>query len=181
MRWHMTKDAGRNQMLGFGRAMLVAMLGTTALPAVAQEARYSFDIAPKSVTRAVNDIGRTAGLSIIILGDSAVSVSGNRVSGDLSVDQALSMLLGGTGLAWRYANASTVQVYDPARGIPGSEVAGAITLGTIVIEGAGNGATSFVARQSGTASKTGTPVVEVPQSVSVISASARWRRRARAR
>lgn len=168
MRGHMSKNAGKVQLRTFGRVALVAMLGTTALPALAQDARYSFDIASKPVTRAVNDIGRTAGLSIIILGDSAVSVSGNRVSGNLSVDEALSTLLGGTGLAWRYANASTVQVYDQSRGAADSDVAGAITLGTIYIDGIGNGASSFVVGQSGTASKTGTPVLEVPQSVSII-------------
>ncbi|WP_226341137.1 TonB-dependent siderophore receptor [Gemmobacter serpentinus] len=168
MRRQRTETTGNDRLRKFGRMGLVAMLGATALPALAQEARYSFDIASKPVTRAVNDLGRTAGLSIIILGDSAVSVSANRVSGNLSVDEALSTLLSGTGLAWRYANASTVQIYKPARGGTDRDGTGVVTLGTVFLDGAGNGATSFVAGQSGTASKTGTPVLEVPQSVSVI-------------
>lgn len=168
MRGHMTEKFREKPLCGFGRMLLIAMLSTTALPAVAQEPRYSFNIAPKPVTRAVNDIGRSAGLSIVILDDSAVSVSGKQVRGQMSVDEALSTLLSGTGLAWRYANASTVQVYRPAGPNEKQDVAGTVTLDTIYLDVAGNGATSFVANQSATASKTGTPVLEVPQSVSVI-------------
>lgn len=168
MRKSRTENIGKGRQRAIARMVMLAMLGTTALPALAQEARYSFSIAKKPLTRAVNDIGRTAGLSIIILGDSAVSISGNQVSGTLSVDEALSRLLGGTGLAWRYANASTVQVYDPARGATSGGADGEVALAPILVEGADNGETSFVAGRSGTASKSGTPVLEVPQSVSVI-------------
>ena len=173
-----TSGQCRNKRLGgTGRAVLVALLCSGAMPALAQvqtqgqgprlAQSFRFDIPAKPVTRAVNDIGRVSGLSIIILGDSAVAATGNRVQGAMSVDQALNTLLAGTGLAWRYANSGTVQVFDPARASDAGS-AGGITLGTITLESQGNGANSFVATQSRTASRTGTPVVEVPQSVSVI-------------
>ncbi|MEH6775306.1 MAG: TonB-dependent receptor plug domain-containing protein, partial [Cereibacter changlensis] len=117
------------------------------------------------MTRAVNDIGRVAGLSIVMPDEDAVAVRGNPVQGAMSVDAAMSTLLAGTGLSWRFANAGTIHVFRRTRAAEGSAD---VMLAPIRVARDSNEATSFVAGASGTASKTGTPVLEVPQSVSVI-------------
>ncbi|MWP39274.1 TonB-dependent siderophore receptor [Rhodobacter sphaeroides] len=149
------------------RLLTTALLCGAALPVLAQSLPHRFDIPAKPVTRAVNDIGRVAGLSIVMPDEGAVAVRGNPVQGAMSVEAAMETLLAGTGLSWRFANAGTIHVFQriPAGAADGSA---GVMLERIRVAGDGNGATSFVAGASGTASKSGTPVLEVPQSVSVI-------------
>jgi len=135
----------------------------------AQSGQFIFDIAAKPVTQAVNDIGRVTGLSVVFRENRAIAKTGKPVHGPMTANEALSRLLDGTGLLYRFSNATTVQIYDPV-GTDGAALNadGSTALSPIVIDGDTNGANSFVASRSMGATKTGARLIEVPQSVSVI-------------
>lgn len=134
-----------------------------------QSGQFVFDIAAKPVTQAVNDIGRVTGLSVVFRENRAIAKTGKPVHGPMTANEALSRLLDGTGLLYRFSNATTVQIYDPV-GTDGAALNadGSTALSPIVIDGDTNGANSFVASRSIGATKTGARLIEVPQSVSVI-------------
>ncbi|MES5047511.1 TonB-dependent siderophore receptor [Rhizobium nepotum] len=138
--------------------------------------QFSFNISRKSVPQAVNEIGRVTGLSVVFRENRPIIASANPVQGSLTAEQALTMLLSGTGLSYRFSNATTVQVFDPAAlGTSGAavSVSGSTVLQTITVAGesAFGPVDGIVAARSATGTKTDTPLIEVPQSISVISAT----------
>lgn len=155
----------------------------TAVPALAQpiaptssEAARSFDIPSQPLRDALRQLMQQGSLQI---GFEAVDVDGktsSAVSGSMSAGEALSQLLAGTGLTFRYLTSGSV-VLEPAP----QSVGGAIQLGPVRVEGnqgenpssAEVGATGpvpgFVARRSATGTKTDTPISETPQSISIVT------------
>lgn len=111
-----------------------------AVPAAMAQAQalHSFDIPPKPIRAAMNDIVRVTGVDVVFAETPAASRRGNAVKGALTTAQAVAALLNGTGLAFRFSNATTVQIYDPARPVSaGGAVEGAIALDTIDVVGSG--------------------------------------------
>lgn len=131
-----------------------------------QAQQFSFIIPAKSVTQAVNDIGRIAALSVVFREDSAIEMTGNPVQGLMSVEQALTTLLRDTGLSYHFSNDSTVQIYR----LPPDSAANASTM---VVMAPDNGrlgpVNGYVASNSTVGTKTNTPLMKNPQSVSVIT------------
>lgn len=171
---------GRNGVRGTGRFLVTILMASTtggfAAVAEAQEQaqsqQFTFNIAAKPVTQAVNDIGRVTGLSVVFRENQAIAKTGRAVRGTMTANQALATLLEGTGLVYRFSNATTVQIYDPAvASANGAAINadGSTVLEPIVIRGDRQNANSFVASRSTGATKTDAPLVEVPQSVSVVS------------
>ncbi|GLK83143.1 TonB-dependent receptor [Ancylobacter defluvii] len=122
--------------------LMVAAAGITGIePARAQatvRAAYVFDIPAKSIRAAMNDIVRVTGIDVVFRETPAASRLGNPVRGSLTAGQAVAMLLGNSGLAYRFSNPTTVEIFDPtAAGAPGSAADGAIALDTIQVEGSG--------------------------------------------
>lgn len=154
-------------------------IATTQAQAQAQEQgqRYNFNVTSKPVPRAVNDIGRITGYSIVFVENTPITSAGNAVRGNLTVDQALSLLLAGTGLDYRFSNSTTLQIFDPASEGQSQAVYeedGSIHLGTILVRkrllysGAIDG---YLASVSETGVKSGVPLSEVPQSISVVTST----------
>ncbi|MBM7341791.1 TonB-dependent siderophore receptor [Pantoea coffeiphila] len=149
---------------------LLAGAGATGMAVAAvqqpQVQQFSFTIPAKPVTQAVNEIGRIAGLSVVFREDTAIEVTGRPVQGRMSVEQALTTLLNGTGLGYRFSNDSTVQIYR----LPPDPAANASTM---VVRASDNGrlgpVTGYVASNSTAGTKTNTPLMKNPQSVSVIT------------
>ncbi len=111
-----------------------------AIPAALAQAQavHSFDIPAKPVRAAMNDIVRVTGVDVVFAETPAASRRGNPVKGSLTAAQAVATLLDGTGLAFRFSNATTVQIYDPSRpAAAGGAVEGAIPLETIEVVGSG--------------------------------------------
>lgn len=105
---------------------------------VQAQALHSFDIPAKPVRAAMNDIVRVAGIDVVFAETPAASRRGNPVKGTLTTAQAVAALLNGTGLAFRFSNATTVQIYDPTRTQSvGAAAEGAIVLDTIDVIGSG--------------------------------------------
>ena len=149
---------------------LLAGTGATG-PAVSavqqpQVQQFSFTISAKPLTQAVNEIGRIAGLSVVFREDTAIEVTGRPVQGRMSVKQALTTLLSGTGMGYSFSNDSTVQIYR----LPPAQTADASTM---VVIASANGrlgpVNGYVASNSTAGTKTNTPLMKNPQSVSVIT------------
>jgi len=161
-------------------AVLLATASSLSMTAAqaqqAVERRFTFDIPSKPVPQAVNDIGRVTGLSVVYPENKPIAASSRSVHGSMTVGQALSTLLAGTGLSYRFSNATTVMILDPSAqsGASGTGTAsGAIPLDTIDVQGASETAwgpvDGYVARQSATGTKTDTPLIETPRTVTVIT------------
>jgi len=104
---------------------------------IAASRTYEFSIPPQSLAGAIAAFSRTTGLDVIGDGGIGRDVKSPGVSGVMLAAQALSQLLAGTGLSYRYTNASTIALL---RGGGRSEVidapAGAIALDPINVQGA---------------------------------------------
>jgi iron complex outermembrane receptor protein len=171
----------------FGRACRVAALAALSLttsptvalfsPARAQTASLdlaqagvqAFNIPAQPLADALIQFGRQAGLQISAETSLVRDLRTNGVAGMMNRDQALAMLLAGTGLTYRI-NGSMVALERPQTGT----TSGAVQLEPLRIEGQRPPETAygpiqgFVAHQSATATKTDTPLLETPQSISVV-------------
>lgn len=122
------------------RARAIAALVSTssamvlAAPAMAQTPANvrSFDIPAQSLPDALILFGRQAGIEVTAESVNTRGRSTTGVSGRLSPSEALSRLLSGTGLTFRWTSGRAV-VIEPAP----KAVEGAIQLGPVRVEGAG--------------------------------------------
>ena len=162
----------------FLAALLLAATSNVSIAQAQQQTsqrQFSFDIPPQPVTKGVNDIGRIAGLSVVFSENRAINAVGRPVRGTLTAQAALSMLLSGTGLTYRFSNASTVQIFYPSANATDDTAAsaeGTTVLGTIMVQGenAWGPVQGVVAKRSGTATKTDTAIEKIPQTVNVVTA-----------
>lgn len=126
---------------GGGRAGLLAVLmassalvGVTA-PSVASaqtEQGASYDIPAQSLGDALAAFSRASGVDVVY-GASVPSVRSAPVSGRMSSSEALSRLLTGSGLTYRFIDANAVRLEVAPSAAPG-----AIQLGAVRIEGGGS-------------------------------------------
>lgn len=122
------------------------LIGVAALPlaaggaAVAQEAgQVSFNIPAQLLGSALATFGRQANMQVSVSAEAVRGLSASGVSGQLTAQEALARLLGGTGLSYRI-DGRTVVVTDrvgAAHSAPASD--GSLTLDTIDVSG-GTGA-----------------------------------------
>lgn len=179
---------------GTRRATVTAMLlattvGATALePTVAlaqsSSTARSFDIPAQSLPDALILFGRQAGIEVTAESANTRGRSAQGVSGNLSPAEALSRLLAGTGLTFRWQSARAV-VVEPTP----QSADGAIQLGPVRVEGQGGtyaglapgitsdpvateGTASYTAASLATATKLPLSIRETPQSVTVVTRQA---------
>ena len=137
---------------------------------LAQAAPVAFAIPPQPLGPALTAFGQQAALRVSLDPAVAASLASPGVTGMLPPEQALQQLLGGTGLSARFADGGFVVERAATLSEDGS-----VELSPILVGGAAgqqNALTSppgFVATQSSVATKTDTPVLEVPRSVSVVT------------
>jgi iron complex outermembrane recepter protein len=151
-----------------------AAVGDSELPEITREqvaqaeASFLFDIPSKPLPQALNDLGRITGLTILYTQDEPLNLVAPRLSGRLTADQALQQLLAGSGYTYRHTDARTVTLEKLAAG-------SGITLDPVTVEGQRRQETAwgpvagYVATRSATGTKTDTPLIETPQSISVIT------------
>lgn len=105
----------------------------------ARGASYNFSIPPQPLAGAISAFSRVTGIDVVGDGGIGRGVGSPGVSGNLTPHQALIRLLAGTGLGYRFTNASTVAIQRPnADGGTGAMPSGAIALDTIDVQGASN-------------------------------------------
>jgi iron complex outermembrane recepter protein len=104
----------RPRMVDLLVAAAVAMLG--ALPAFATEI-HRFDIPAQDAPAAIRDFGSQAHVQILVAGEHVKNKQLHAVSGDLSTDEGLQLLLAGSGLIPQYVGERSIALLpaDQAR------------------------------------------------------------------
>ncbi|QCP14717.1 TonB-dependent siderophore receptor [Pseudoduganella umbonata] len=145
---------------------LAAALAAAA-PAFAQPGTapaVPITLAAQPLASALNELARQAGLELIVQPALVANRTAPAVTGTLTARQALDRLLAGSGLVAR-VDGNTVVVSRAPEVTAEQAMAPVTVTATAQPESAGAPAT-----RTASASKTDTPIVETPQSVSVITA-----------
>jgi iron complex outermembrane receptor protein len=148
---------------------VLASLGTP-LSVMAQAApstltvERQFSISPQPLGQAINTLSRQSGTTISVNADLVDGKSAPAVHGAMTLQQALDAVLAGSGLAAIHSGSAILIV--PA----GQAGAKALPLVSVQAdqESVNGPVVGYVARRSSSATKTDTPLLEIPQSVSVI-------------
>lgn len=154
-------------------AQAMAQASTETGPRVTQQSALSYSIPASSLDAALSAFGDRSNLQVLYPAALAHGKRSPGASGAMSREQALGQLLSGTGLAYRFTNAGTVTIYDPAADAGSGAIAdGSTPLAPIHIQGesAAGPVDGYVARVTSAGTKTDTPIIETPQSVSVVTA-----------
>lgn len=146
-------------------AVFALPLAAQVMPALAARA---FDIPAQPLPAALALFARQAEAQIVFAAGLADGLRGNAVAGLLRADDALAELVRGTGLRVRRSGATLTLERGPQASTPTLEEV------TVSADGAEASAISpvhgYVAHRSGTALKTDTPLIETPQSITVVGA-----------
>lgn len=163
-------------------ALCIAVAGAPAAvraqTKTSRQAPATFDIAAQDLGAALTLFSDRAGLRLLVASSVVRGKRSAPVSGRLTREQALDRLLSGTGLSYRFPDSNTVTIVDlfatGAGGGPADLETGSTALQQIVVDGEGETGwgpvDGLVAEKSVTGSKTDTPIIEIPQSVSVVTA-----------
>ncbi len=167
-----------------GLALLGAQMGlpgtARAQAPQAQAARQTYDVPAGPLAPALRSFASAANLPLSFVAEQTDGKRTAGLRGPFTPQEALAALLAGTGLqALRLDNGGYVLRSQPApaesaTSAPTAPVTGSGSLPAVQVTAAaeresGNGPVpGYAARISGTATKTDTPLIEVPQSVSVI-------------
>lgn len=137
---------------------------TGAVPAQTTEQRqYRIEGGPLDAV--LNRFALAAGIDLSVSAELTRGKTSPGLNGRYSVNEGLRLLLAGSGLSYRFTGANGVTLVAAQGGD------GPVQLGPIRVSGeAGtNAVEGYVARRVATATKTDTPIIETPQSISVIS------------
>ncbi|MEG6509187.1 TonB-dependent siderophore receptor [Methyloligella sp. 2.7D] len=151
------------------------MLGGTAI-AWAQQAEAEqavrFSIPAQSLPSAVDAFTRATGWQVGYSATVDSAVTTNRVSGRQTPRQALQAMFAGTGVSIRFTGPKSAALVTPQVSPMGLADDGSLMLDTIDVtaETARGPVDGYVAQQSATATKTDTPIIDTPQTISVITA-----------
>jgi iron complex outermembrane recepter protein len=136
---------------------------------------YRFNIPTKPLAAAIADIGAVSGWRIAYPFTVPANLSSRPVVGVMTPTQALDRALAGSGLSYRTAGPQSIVLIDAKQGsaTAAAAVAGAVPLETINVQGDpqspyGPGV-GYVATRSVSGTKTDTPIIETPQSISVVT------------
>ncbi len=161
----------------FAASSALSVVSAQAQPqtsALTSSAQRVFTIPEGPLSAALVAFGRQAGVQISYVPSIASGLTTTGVSGSLTPNAALAQLLAGSGLSYRFSGARTVLIEKPGSGsAAGAAPAGAISLDTIDVQGNNQSpygpGVGYVATRSVTSTKTDTPIIEMPQSISVVT------------
>ena len=138
-----------------------------------------FEIPAQSLSTALIAFGQQANVQVLTAGGTIASFRSGGVSGAFTADAALLRLLQGTGLSYEFIDTGTVVVKpyaaaaahtSHAGGTPSSaSAANATLLAPVHAVGWASGDTGFMADLSSGATRTDSDLIDVPQSVSVVT------------
>ncbi len=151
---------------GFNSAALGCAL-TLTMAAQVQAKEIQFNIPAQPMASALQTLGQQADIQLLY---SATEVEGLRsqpVVGQLSQEEALRKILAGSGLSFSLQN--NTAILKPRLGSAATEL-GTLDVTGKMIESAYGPVDGYVATRSATATKTDTPLLEIPQAINVITA-----------
>ncbi|MGE7473397.1 TonB-dependent siderophore receptor [Bosea sp. NPDC003192] len=152
-------------------AALLAM-ACAPVPAIAQTANVpaaarSFAIPPGPLAPALNRFADISQLQLVYSGVTTRGLSSAGLSGSFTAQEGLARLLAGTGLSYRFSGPNSVTITRAPAAAAAGATAGAIPLDTIDVQD--QGVIGYVARNGSAGSKTSTPLIETPRSISVVT------------
>lgn len=144
----------------------VALAQANAAPTASSTEATDFFITAQPLDQALNQLARQAGLQLLAPPALLQGRQGEAVQGRLSVGAAATRLLAGSGLVGRLSGNTLVIERAAASGA---------TLPVVTVtadegESPAGHVSGYLARRSTTGTKTDTPVVETPQSISIVTA-----------
>lgn len=167
---------GGNHLQLFRRMLLAACVGfaplTVSSLAEAQTTKsFEFAISAQSLSAALVRYSSVTGIDIAFDGPLSPNLRTSGISGDLGAEAALTRLLAGTGLKYRFTTATTVLLIAPQAASDAGSANGATSLQPIILQGeqARGPVDGFVATQSATGTKTDTSLKNTPQAINVVT------------
>ncbi|MET0335032.1 MAG: TonB-dependent siderophore receptor [Rhizobacter sp.] len=137
---------------------------------VAQAAR-AYDIPPGPLAATLNRFAEQSGIYLAATAELTQGKTSPGLRGSYSVTDALPLLLQGTGLVAAFQNNGAYSLVKRAEpGTTEATLPAVKVRATAVTESATGPVDGYVAKRSATATKTDTPLIETPQSITVVSA-----------
>lgn len=140
-----------------------AAIGLTLSATGAMAAPVSIDVPAQPLASALTNLGAQTDLQILFNQAQVQNLRTSGVRGEMEPTQALETLLRDTGIRYRIEGNRVSLVGDE------TSSAAPLVMPETVVEGVIEGHDSFVPKISNSGSKTDTPILEIPQSVSVIT------------
>jgi iron complex outermembrane receptor protein len=139
-------------------------------PAATQAAARSFAIPAQPLGSALRQFADQSGYQLAYATEDVQDAATRGVSGSHAPEAALQILLAGTGIGYRLTAANTVTLArQAAQGAPDVTTLGPVTVQGQAQQDAWGPVQGYVAQRSLTATKTDTPLIETPQSISVVT------------
>jgi iron complex outermembrane receptor protein len=167
---------GGDRLGVFRRILLAACVGFTPLAlsteVTAQGAKsYAFAISEQSVSAALVRYSSVTGIDVAFDGPLPPNLRTAGLTGSLTAENALTRLLAGTGLTYRFTTATTVLLVNPQTASAAGSADAGTSLQPIILQGeqARGPVEGFVATQSATGTKTDTSLKNTPQAVNVVT------------
>lgn len=160
--------AGRMNWLA-SAAMTLALGALLPAPARAQgapPAAMSFNIPAQDLGAALTAFADKAGLRLLFPSNLVAGRRSPGLSGAYTPDAAMARLLQGTGLLYRFTRSNTVTISAPNPAAADAD--GAVALGAIDVNSVADDQ-QVVALATSAGTKTSTPIIDIPQSVSVVT------------
>jgi iron complex outermembrane receptor protein len=185
MRPSMPRHRHRHRLLNaalaaaFGAAsfsLLLSPAGALAQAAGAADSgarAFDVQVPAQDLSSALNELSRQTGVPVFAAGDVVGGVSSRTVAGRLTIEEALRQVLVGTALQASKAPNGGFAIHRAGPAAKPSESAlppVRVTASAEPAERATGPVSGYVARRSATATKTDTPLIETPQSISVVTA-----------
>ena len=155
------------------RTLLASALLAAIVPLPAQAAetstaqrQYQFDIAAQPLLDALGEFTATTGIAVLRTADESLSAPAPAVRGQYSAEQALQLLLQGSGLNFRRGAEGTLTLQrtdGQALALPETNIQASGA------QSASDPLAGYVAKAASTGTKTDTPIIETPQSISVVT------------
>jgi iron complex outermembrane recepter protein len=150
--------------------MVPALADSPPDAAAAQTTARAFAIPAQPLPSALIQFSEETGIQLFFDASIARGIQSPGANGTMTPQEALARLLSGTGLTFRFTNATTVTLQ---RATAANDAGSAVVLEPVVVQGqrpetAYGPVQGFVARRSTTATKTDTALLETPQSITVV-------------
>ncbi|WP_372394722.1 TonB-dependent siderophore receptor [Azospirillum sp. HJ39] len=143
---------------------------TTTVAQAGAEPAMRFSVPAQSLDSALTAFADQAGFRLLFSAPAVQGLTSQGLNVTATPVDALNQLLAGSGFTWRFTGPKTVTLEKVA-------AAGAVLLDPVTVQGGGTGragaygpVAGYVATRSAGATKTDTPLVETPQSISVVGA-----------
>ena len=144
------------------RRSLLPLLGALAWFSTAVHAApVDINIPPQSLAQALHELGRQANLQVLYSQDLVEGLRSPSVQGRMEPTQALERLLNGRGIRYSIQNNTVTLTAQPHTA----------TLPAVNVVGILPDSETYVATTTTAGTKTDTPLIEVPQSISVVTAA----------